>query len=58
MKNINSVIDDLTRYNAWRRGSDDIKQPDPTELGLLIEDSIEYLVAYKLEQGYPTHEKF
>ena len=43
MKNLSK---ELRRYNKWRRGSDTIPQPNPTELGKLIEDAadrLEYL---------------
>ena len=32
--------DYLRRYNAWRRGDEDITQPDPRELGLAIDKAI------------------
>lgn len=30
----------LQNYNAWRRGADDIEQPNPTELGKMIDAAI------------------
>jgi hypothetical protein len=36
--NINVLSDRLREYNAWRRGGDG-PQPDPTEIGELIESA-------------------
>jgi hypothetical protein len=33
----------LRQYNRWRRGDDTIEQPNPTELGKLLDD-----IAYQL----------
>jgi hypothetical protein len=30
----------LRRYNQWRRGDESIEQPDPTEIGIAIDDAI------------------
>lgn len=32
-----SQSDRLRRYNRWRRGDQRLKQPDPTELGKLLD---------------------
>ena len=39
---LNQIIDDMDYYQAWRRGAD-IKMPDPTELGILLDEVIEFL---------------
>ena len=33
----------LRRFNAWRRGDEAIKQPDPREIGLAIDAAIEMI---------------
>ena len=34
----------LTQHNIWRRGDDDlVKMPDPTELGLAIDNAVRIL---------------
>ncbi len=37
------LANDLERYNLWRRGAEDIEQPNPTELGVLIDEVVEEL---------------
>jgi hypothetical protein len=37
------LANDLERYNKWRRGDEDIEQPNPTELGILIDEVIKEL---------------
>jgi hypothetical protein len=32
------IISKLREYNQWRRGDDEIKQPDPFEIGAYIDD--------------------
>ena len=32
------IVAKLREYNCWRRGDDDIKQPDPFEIGGYIDD--------------------
>jgi hypothetical protein len=34
------TIEFLQRYNQWRRGDESIEQPDPTEIGIAIDDAI------------------
>lgn len=38
-----NLANELERYNKWRRGADDIEQPNPTELGILIDEVVEEL---------------
>ena len=39
----------LQRFNAWRRGSDVIEQPNPKEIGEALDWLIENYVAIKAE---------
>jgi hypothetical protein len=32
-----AIIAKLREYNLWRRGSDQLAQPDPTEIGLCLD---------------------
>jgi len=34
------IIKQLTEYNKWRRGDDELKQPNPKDLGVVIEEAI------------------
>jgi hypothetical protein len=34
------TIETLRRFNQWRRGDESIEQPDPTEIGVAIDDAI------------------
>jgi hypothetical protein len=38
-----ALANDLERYNLWRRGDEDIEQPNPTELGMLIDEVVKEL---------------
>lgn len=38
-----NLANDLERYNLWRRGAEDIEQPSPTKLGILIDEVVEEL---------------
>jgi hypothetical protein len=33
----------LKKFNKWRRGDENMRQPDPKEIGIMIELAIEYL---------------
>ena len=37
------LANDLERYNRWRRGAEDIEQPNPAKLGILIDEVAEEL---------------
>jgi len=37
------IIHGLKTYNKWRRGCEKTPQPDPTELGILIDEAIKQL---------------
>jgi hypothetical protein len=37
------IIEGLKTYNKWRRGDETIPQPNPTELGILIDQAIKEL---------------
>ncbi len=43
-----SIIAKLREYNLWRRGSDQLAQPDPTEIGLYLDEVCD--IAEKLER--------
>jgi vacuolar-type H+-ATPase subunit I/STV1 len=38
-----NLANELERYNKWRRGAEDIEQPNPTELGMLIDEVVKEL---------------
>lgn len=38
-----SLSNKLEFYNKWRRGAEDIEQPNPTELGMLIDEVVKEL---------------
>ena len=42
-KPLHEVITFIENYNAWRRGSEGYNQPNPTELGLCIDQAVEML---------------
>ena len=42
-KPLHKVIKFIENYNAWRRGSKGYNQPNPTELGLCIDQAVEML---------------
>jgi NADH pyrophosphatase NudC (nudix superfamily) len=40
MSDPQQTIETLRRFNQWRRGDESIEQPDPTEIGIAIDDAI------------------
>jgi hypothetical protein len=44
------IISKLREYNQWRRGDDEIKQPDPFEIGAYIDDICD--IAENLERQF------
>ena len=46
-----SVIAFLTNFNKWRRGDEEIKQPDPKEIGENIDAAIKMLTALQSGAG-------
>ena len=46
MNLINKTIIELEYYNKWRRGKD-IEQPNPTKLGISIDNAIKLLKEYE-----------
>lgn len=42
-KSASDLANELERYNKWRRGAEDIDQPNPTWLGILIDEVIKEL---------------
>lgn len=53
MKNLTTISDQLRTYNRWRRGCEITPQPNPTELGELIESA-----ASRLEVLEEEHQRF
>jgi len=45
---MNDTIENLRKYNLWRRGDESIKQPDPKDIGIWIDEICE--IARKLER--------
>lgn len=43
MSDHQKTIEFLQRYNQWRRGDESIEQPDPTEIGIAIDDTIKII---------------
>lgn len=41
LSNRTQLANDLERYNLWRRGAEDIEQPNTTKLGILIDEVVE-----------------
>lgn len=41
--NRTKLANELERYNKWRRGAEGIEHPNPTELGMLIDDVVKEL---------------
>lgn len=49
---LNDTIEILIQHNQWRRGDDDeITMPDPTELGIAIDNAI--LILKKVKEVWP-----
>ena len=44
--NSQQIADYLEYYNRWRRGAE-IPQPDPTELGIFIDEAVKMLKEYE-----------
>jgi hypothetical protein len=40
MSDPQQAIETLRRFNQWRRGDESIEQPDPTEIGVAIDNAI------------------
>lgn len=38
-----TIIEGLRTYNLWRRGDEKIEQPDPKEIGKLIDEAVAIL---------------
>lgn len=45
---MNNTIENLKKYNLWRRGDESIEQPDPKDIGIWIDEICE--IAEKLER--------
>jgi hypothetical protein len=45
---MNNTIENLRKYNLWRRGGESIEQPDPKDIGIWIDEICE--IAEKLER--------
>jgi len=42
-KSKKEITEYLYNYNLWRRGNDDVPDPDPVELGEVLDKAISYL---------------
>ena len=48
--NTETIIKYLNLYNEWRRGDEKMGQPNPTEIGKLIDEACEKLVSLERER--------
>ena len=46
MSNTTQTIEILRQFNDWRRGDESIAQPDPTTIGIAIDDAIKCIEAF------------
>ena len=46
MSNTTQTIETLRQFNDWRRGDESIAQPDPTTIGIAIDDAIKCIEAF------------
>jgi len=44
-----TIIEGLRAYNLWRRGDEKIEQPDPKEIGKLIDEAVASLVSLSVK---------
>ena len=51
------ALDGLILYQQWRRGSDDIEQPNPKILGDMMDTAIEALHQAHEQRWRPIEEK-
>ena len=49
--NIQGLIETLENFNKWRRGAE-MPMPNPTAIGIAIDDAIEILKQYKKLKKY------
>jgi len=50
MNDTETIIKYLKLYNEWRRGDEKMGQPNPTEIGKLIDEACEKLVSLERER--------
>ena len=50
MNNTETIIKYLKLYNEWRRGDEKMEQPNPTEIGKLIDEACEMLTSLERER--------
>ncbi len=50
MNNTETIIKYLKLYNEWRRGDEKMGQPNPTEIGKLIDEACEMLISLERER--------
>lgn len=48
--NTETIIKYLKLYNEWRRGDEKMEQPNPTEIGKLIDEACEMLTSLERER--------
>ena len=41
------TIDFLINFNKWRRGHEEVEQPNPKEIGIAIDNAIKFLKQIK-----------
>ena len=50
MSDTETIIKYLKLYNEWRRGDEKMGQPNPTEIGKLLDEACEKLVSLERER--------
>lgn len=50
MNDTETIIKYLKLYNEWRRGDEKMGQPNPTEIGKLLDEACEKLVSLERER--------
>jgi hypothetical protein len=50
MNNTKTIIKHLKLYNKWRRSDEKMEQPNPTEIGKLIDEACEVLTSLERER--------
>lgn len=50
MSDISGIIEGLRLYNRWRRGDEEIAQPEPAEIGRLIDEVCDEAEGLKRER--------
>lgn len=56
MNDTETIIKYLKLYNEWRRGDEKMGQPNPTEIGKLLDEACEKLVSLERERDEARRE--